>query len=390
MEIIKPTPSQAAVALKKFFARQNIDIKLSLAQEAIAVTNGYPSWNVLCADIPTRAVKAVPEAGAQMLGPEGFELWAVTCRVQGDDDDSLYLEWGATQGDAVAAANRGLMDDSGIEEMPSGDLEDEGSTTIFNINSELVGVIRQGKFCLEARMLPPAAQSESTGGAGDASPSTEPALGGKVVILQDDSSAYNDLLAAEKERLQEQLAPLFGAPHQRQLLDELTANVDGPTLANLVTLDSTLTLQGNVDEEDRLEVIRAVMAATADATGLLRHWHRRPGRDAVGRDGDNPLVQVSYDMIHGQRYGTEIILALRYSKLTAYVRTWEFLDNRQPSKNYRLFDEESGDFDTDVTVEMPDVPVPGPRFSALIQDALKEAAKHRRMLLDRLGYVGYP
>ncbi|MDO8416526.1 MAG: hypothetical protein Q7S87_09975 [Agitococcus sp.] len=51
MNVIKPTPSQSAFILKKFFEEQGITLKISQAQEAIARTWGYSSWNALTSNI---------------------------------------------------------------------------------------------------------------------------------------------------------------------------------------------------------------------------------------------------------------------------------------------------------------------------------------------------
>lgn len=47
MQVIQPTPSQAAFVLKKYFKEQGVDVKLGNAQEAVARMMGYGSWNVL-------------------------------------------------------------------------------------------------------------------------------------------------------------------------------------------------------------------------------------------------------------------------------------------------------------------------------------------------------
>lgn len=54
MKVTEPTPSQAAVVLKNYFHSKGIDIKLGMAQEAIALTKGYASWNALSSQVPAR------------------------------------------------------------------------------------------------------------------------------------------------------------------------------------------------------------------------------------------------------------------------------------------------------------------------------------------------
>ncbi len=57
MKAIQPTPSQAAVVLKKYMLELGVDLKLGQTQEAIARIYGYADWNTLAADMPTRAAR---------------------------------------------------------------------------------------------------------------------------------------------------------------------------------------------------------------------------------------------------------------------------------------------------------------------------------------------
>lgn len=54
MKTITPTPSGAAVALRKFLATKGHEIKLGTAQEALARAHGYADWQALCAHAGVR------------------------------------------------------------------------------------------------------------------------------------------------------------------------------------------------------------------------------------------------------------------------------------------------------------------------------------------------
>jgi len=54
MNVIKPTPSQAAFVLKNFLKAEGIDIKLGQTQEAVARMLGYSSWNALASEVDPR------------------------------------------------------------------------------------------------------------------------------------------------------------------------------------------------------------------------------------------------------------------------------------------------------------------------------------------------
>lgn len=341
MKIIKPTPSQAAVALKKFFARKNIDIKLSLAQEAIAVSSGYPSWNELAADMPVRAEKSassmpvVPEQGADLVEAEGMQLWAINCRyIGGDYDDSLYLKWGKGGKEALEAARISLRTDA--TDGASSDVDPLTDPLAYIVAYEHVGSVVNGKFVLRANLVPTQASA------------TKVTPVAPTVIPAAKETALADLMA------------------------------QGPTLEKLAGMDAELKNQGMDDEDDRLTAIREVMEDTARNCGLLSDWCYQSGRGEKAMEDAGPFIQVSYDMNHGRRFSTEIVLTLRDAKLEAYVRTWEFKDGRG-SQNYAIFDEDSGDFDTDALVPELDQPL-----AALIQNAIDEADEHVARLRQEL------
>lgn len=153
MKVIEPTPSQGAMALQKSLAAQGIKVKLGQAQEAYARSRGYASWNVLCSQQPARRTPETLQGVALPPPPypesEGLELWAITCRVCGDDDDSLYLEWGFSQGEAEAFASEELWLDDG------GNVDEMESDQIYLINATRVGVIHNGQFELDKFLNPP-------------------------------------------------------------------------------------------------------------------------------------------------------------------------------------------------------------------------------------------
>ena len=331
MNIIKPTPSQAAVALKKFFARHNIDIKLSLAQEAIAVTSGYPNWNVLAADVPTREVKAVPSEGSEQLGEEGLQMWALSGRVDGADDDSLYMCWAHDEDEAKLLAKMWLYDVTDPTGLPT----EEEDIPIYINCSTLVGTIEGGKFCLSESLKPAALRRDTSAALSQPEPYMAP-------------------------------SPVEGATYD-------------PTLQELIDMNGTLLANGVVDEDDRLEAIQNAMYKAALTSGLFEDWTYQDGRGERAIEGDDPFIQVSFDRSMGRKFATEIVLTLRGAKMAAYVRTWQFFDDIEPSRNYAIFDEAGGDFDTDAILPELDAPL-----SELVQNALAEAQEHKARLREEL------
>ncbi|MDO8414732.1 MAG: hypothetical protein Q7S87_00825 [Agitococcus sp.] len=99
MSVIQPTPSQAAVILKKFLAEKNLDIKLSDAQEALARMSGYTSFNVFTSAIPLRgpALETAMPSASPLAAVEGLMLFAVSGRYHGDDDDTMEHFWASEE-----------------------------------------------------------------------------------------------------------------------------------------------------------------------------------------------------------------------------------------------------------------------------------------------------
>lgn len=319
MQVITPTPSQAAVAMKKFFARQGIEVKLSQAQEAIAVSQGYASWNALAAAVPVRGkpVAQAPAAGERIDAPDGLQLWAITGRVSGDDDDSLYLCWGLSQAAATEVARAQLQDDGGLP-----DDEDEDADQLYIICSQQVGHIEEGRFVLAPDMLP----------------SVQEARVGTAVKVD----------------------PALPAP----------------TLEHFIDQSAALARDGVKDGDARLLALHAELEDALAATGMLSSWTRQSGRDERCMEEQGAYIQVSYDLAYSDSMATELVFTLRDDFLRAYVRTWEFKNAR----DYAIFREHTGDFDTDAPEPDPDQPL-----TVLVGNALKEAREHKAKLRETLG-----
>jgi len=45
--VLQPSPSRAAFLVRKYFAEQNLDVSIAMAQEAVARSLGYPNWSTL-------------------------------------------------------------------------------------------------------------------------------------------------------------------------------------------------------------------------------------------------------------------------------------------------------------------------------------------------------
>jgi hypothetical protein len=80
MKVITPTPSQAAVVLKKFLQQNGVELSLSVTQEASARMRGYADWQALVSDVEPRTGdfrnKAAQKATVPAQ-PQLFTLWRV-------------------------------------------------------------------------------------------------------------------------------------------------------------------------------------------------------------------------------------------------------------------------------------------------------------------------
>jgi len=161
MKVVEPTPAQAALVLKKFFASNGMDIKASLAQEAIARTRGYDSFNTLASQVPSRVKQSHRAQISQFVAPysnfEGMQLWVITGRMSGDDDDSCYQKWATSQGDAETQVKAALWEEDG------NDLVDwkEEHQDIYIITSTRIGAIQAGNFVLAGDCQPPTAVTKA-------------------------------------------------------------------------------------------------------------------------------------------------------------------------------------------------------------------------------------
>lgn len=75
-----------------------------------------------------------------------MQLWTISGRVAGDDDDTVHHIWALDQDDAVAAFEDQLREDSGMAK--------NDHTEIFIISETLIGVMENGQFRLNGDMRP--------------------------------------------------------------------------------------------------------------------------------------------------------------------------------------------------------------------------------------------
>ncbi|VTU42490.1 MULTISPECIES: hypothetical protein [unclassified Variovorax] len=331
MNVTQPTPSQAAVVLKNFFRRKSIPVDLGTAQEAVALTRGYASWNVLAANEAPRGGKQRPGAAASkpLASATGDELWVVCGRLGGDTFDEQRSIWAPSGQIAAQRFQRALLEDDGrIDEGETYDQYDEYYSVLVN-SKTLVGKLAGGRFELDADTLP------------------------------------EEHVAKEPANPQ--------APERSEKASE------SPSLADIEQWSAEVSAL-KADKEDALVVLKDRLEKAVDATGLLKAAKRMDGRDerAIEEDKGSPYVQLSYNFKLSNRFATELVVTLRDDTLAVYVRTWEMLDELDMSSNYQIFDERSGDFDTDA--ELPDKDEP---LAVLLANALKEARGHKEMLQAR-------
>lgn len=149
MDIIEPTPSQAAVVLKKFlFADAGINLRLSTAQEAIARTRGYASFQAFVADVPHRGADSQPA----LTSATGDRLYILSGRKRHDDEDTTYVIWADAEQDAWEQFKLRLCDERGLPEKLA---FEEESDYIYITETTYVGRIVDGQFVLENWCQPP-------------------------------------------------------------------------------------------------------------------------------------------------------------------------------------------------------------------------------------------
>jgi hypothetical protein len=80
MKVITPTPSQAAVVLKKFLQHNGVELPLSVTQEASARMRGYADWQALVSDVEPRTGRSRNKSDREKAipaRPQLFTLWRV-------------------------------------------------------------------------------------------------------------------------------------------------------------------------------------------------------------------------------------------------------------------------------------------------------------------------
>lgn len=162
MDIIKPTPSQSAVVLKKYLESQGLSIALNQAQEAMARMNGFASFQALASAVPLRE-KDIPSGDLEKWN--GYELYCVCGRFHGDDDDSPEHIW-TKEGvlDAVDQFKEEILDFRGYNDSTDDDTTDEEADAEEDENSPLnqiyvtstryIGKVEKGQFVFESEVLP--------------------------------------------------------------------------------------------------------------------------------------------------------------------------------------------------------------------------------------------
>ena len=155
MKSIQPTPSQAAIVLKKFLAQLGYELKLHTTQEAVARTRGYESFQAFVAAVHHRGTK--PEKTKPLTSAAGNELWALSGRLTGDDDDTMELIWAKDLADATHKFNLAICNYSDLDASVADQVDIEEDETIYLVSSTRVGTLVQGQFHLNPAYLPPAA-----------------------------------------------------------------------------------------------------------------------------------------------------------------------------------------------------------------------------------------
>jgi hypothetical protein len=162
MSILLPPLSNAAHILKTFLSTKAIEVPLNVAQEAVARTRGHSSFQaaVALAQTAAPALRAVatetapgePQPASPLACVEGCGLWCVTGRESGDDDDSVWTGWAASEGEAH---NRFLLNalDFSQDDIDQA-LDRENDPAYFIINTDQLGVVTNGQFVLSASLLP--------------------------------------------------------------------------------------------------------------------------------------------------------------------------------------------------------------------------------------------
>lgn len=135
-----PLPQRAAVLAAQALRESGFEIPLSVIQEAIARSRGHKSFQTCLAAV---------EAAAATNSKEGLELWAITGREYGDDDDSMSHVWAKNGDEATDAFIRETL---GLT--PSGDEEpSQGHPAYYIVDSDCLGTMRNGVFEMSPWLL---------------------------------------------------------------------------------------------------------------------------------------------------------------------------------------------------------------------------------------------
>jgi len=136
-----PLPQRAATLAAQVFREAGHELPLNVVQEAIARSRGHKSFQeCLAAAVPAKGVHP----------NEGLELWCITGREFGDDDDTTALLWAPSQDKAT---------DCFIEETLQLTLDEagagpEGNPRYFIVDTNCIGAVRNGVFELSAWFRP--------------------------------------------------------------------------------------------------------------------------------------------------------------------------------------------------------------------------------------------
>ena len=123
------------------------------------------------------------------------------------------------------------------------------------------------------------------------------------------------------------------------------------------------------------DLLKAKFAQALADTHVLFDYGRHASRDECCLEEGGPYLQVSYEHRLNNRFLTELVFTLREGALACYVRTWELEDGRP----YEIYEEATGEFDTDAQVPLPIAPL----FN-LVGNALHEARRHREKLRQKV------
>lgn len=134
-----PLPQRAATLASQFFRAEGHSLPLNIIQEAIARSRGHKSFQ-----------ECVAQAETPSHANEGLELWCITGREYGDDDDSASHLWAVDEDEATDRFIRetlGLTPDE--DDSPA-----EGHSRYFIVSTTCLGVMRNGTLELSPWLNP--------------------------------------------------------------------------------------------------------------------------------------------------------------------------------------------------------------------------------------------